>query len=103
MGKISLSKQLCQDLLKQLLLCEYDVSSISSFFLNGKLYISHTRSMFVQCLKVSECCKLYIILGFTPLQSEIIVSSLINTMNGNMAVMYKDMVTKVQQVSYIYI
>ncbi|XP_077209186.1 mitochondrial calcium uniporter regulator 1 [Paroedura picta] len=35
--------------------------------------------------------------GFTTLQSEIIVSALINTMNGNMAVMYKDMVTKVQQ------
>nr|XP_056710505.1 mitochondrial calcium uniporter regulator 1 [Euleptes europaea] len=35
--------------------------------------------------------------GFTPQQSEIIVSALINTMNGNVAVMYKDMVTKVQQ------
>ncbi|KAL8182473.1 UNVERIFIED_CONTAM: Mitochondrial calcium uniporter regulator 1 [Gekko kuhli] len=35
--------------------------------------------------------------GFTTLQSEIIVSALINTMNGNMAVMYKDMVTKIQQ------
>ncbi|XP_054841979.1 mitochondrial calcium uniporter regulator 1 [Eublepharis macularius] len=35
--------------------------------------------------------------GFTTQQSEMIVSALINTMNSNLAVMYKDMVTKVQQ------
>ncbi|XP_048363540.1 mitochondrial calcium uniporter regulator 1 isoform X2 [Sphaerodactylus townsendi] len=35
--------------------------------------------------------------GFTTQQSEIIVSALINTINSNVAVMYKDIVTKVQQ------
>ncbi|XP_053252783.1 mitochondrial calcium uniporter regulator 1 isoform X1 [Podarcis raffonei] len=35
--------------------------------------------------------------GFTTQQSEIIVSALINIINNNMNVIYKDMVTKVQQ------
>ncbi|NXQ91143.1 MCUR1 regulator, partial [Nyctibius grandis] len=35
--------------------------------------------------------------GFTTQQSEVIVSALVNIMNTNLDVIYKDMVTKVQQ------
>ncbi|PKK33777.1 mitochondrial calcium uniporter regulator 1, transcript variant X1, partial [Columba livia] len=37
--------------------------------------------------------------GFTPQQSEVIVSALVKIMNANLDMIYKDMVTKVQQVS----
>lgn len=46
---------------------------------------------------LSECCFLFR-LGFTTQQSEVIVSALVKIMNTNLDMIYKDMVTKVQQV-----
>lgn len=46
---------------------------------------------------LSECCFLFH-LGFTTQQSEVIVSALVKIMNTNLDMIYKDMVTKVQQV-----
>lgn len=46
----------------------------------------------------SECCCVWFCLGFTTQQSEVIVSALVKIMNNNLDVIYKDMVTKVQQV-----
>lgn len=47
---------------------------------------------------VSECCCILFCLGFTTQQSEVIVSALVKIMNTNLDMIYKDMVTKVQQV-----
>lgn len=49
-------------------------------------------------LGVSECCCILFCLGFTTQQSEVIVSALVKIMNTNLDMIYKDMVTKVQQV-----
>ncbi|XP_075601231.1 mitochondrial calcium uniporter regulator 1 isoform X1 [Balearica regulorum gibbericeps] len=46
---------------------------------------------------VSECCCILFCLGFTTQQSEVIVSALVKIMNTNLDMIYKDMVTKVQQ------
>lgn len=46
---------------------------------------------------LSECHSLFH-LGFTTQQSEVIVSALVKIMNTNLDMIYKDMVTKVQQV-----
>lgn len=46
---------------------------------------------------LSECHSLFR-LGFTTQQSEVIVSALVKIMNTNLDMIYKDMVTKVQQV-----
>lgn len=46
---------------------------------------------------LSECLFLFH-LGFTTQQSEVIVSALVKIMNTNLDMIYKDMVTKVQQV-----
>lgn len=48
-------------------------------------------------LSLSECYFLFH-LGFTTQQSEVIVSALVKIMNTNLDMIYKDMVTKVQQV-----
>lgn len=48
---------------------------------------------------LSECCYILFCLGFTTQQSEVIVSALVKIMNTNLDMIYKDMVTKVQQVS----
>lgn len=48
---------------------------------------------------LSECCYFLFCLGFTTQQSEVIVSALVKIMNTNLDMIYKDMVTKVQQVS----
>uniref|UniRef100_A0A8U8AP80 Uncharacterized protein n=1 Tax=Geospiza parvula TaxID=87175 RepID=A0A8U8AP80_GEOPR len=45
---------------------------------------------------LSECHSLFC-LGFTTQQSEVIVSALVKIMNTNLDMIYKDMVTKVQQ------
>lgn len=47
---------------------------------------------------LSECCCISFCLGFTTQQSEVIVSALVKIMNTNLDMIYKDMVTKVQQV-----
>lgn len=46
-----------------------------------------------------ECNRLCVYLGFTTQQAETIVSVSVKTMEANMDIVYKDMVTKVQQVS----
>lgn len=43
-------------------------------------------------------CRILFRLGFTTQQSEVIVSALVKIMNTNLDMIYKDMVTKVQQV-----
>ncbi|NXX91147.1 MCUR1 regulator, partial [Centropus bengalensis] len=45
----------------------------------------------------SECCCILFCLGFTTEQSEVIVPALVKIMNNNLDMIYKDMVTKVQQ------
>lgn len=46
----------------------------------------------------SECWCIWFCLGFTTQQSEVIVSAFVKIMNNNLDIIYKDMVTKVQQV-----
>ncbi|NXC67590.1 MCUR1 regulator, partial [Anhinga anhinga] len=46
---------------------------------------------------LSECCCILFCLGFTTQQSEVIVSALVKIMHTNLDMIYKDMVTKVQQ------
>ncbi|NXL12654.1 MCUR1 regulator, partial [Mesembrinibis cayennensis] len=48
-------------------------------------------------ISLSECCCILFCLGFTAQQSEVIVSALVKIMNTNLDMIYKDMVTKVQQ------
>lgn len=48
-----------------------------------------------------ECDCLCVCLGFTTQQAEIIVSALVKIVEANMSIVYKDMVTKMQQVSLV--
>ncbi|XP_039382023.1 mitochondrial calcium uniporter regulator 1 isoform X2 [Mauremys reevesii] len=69
-------------------------SSLQTHSVKGKFSLSGSRKLFFDthalvCLLEEN--------GFTTQQSEIIVSALVKIMNTNMDVIYKDMVTKVQQ------
>ncbi|XP_043394741.1 mitochondrial calcium uniporter regulator 1 isoform X2 [Chelonia mydas] len=69
-------------------------SSLQTHSVKGKFSLSGSRKLFFDthalvCLLEEN--------GFTIQQSEIIVSALVKIMNTNMDVIYKDMVTKVQQ------
>ncbi|KAM7177156.1 mitochondrial calcium uniporter regulator 1 isoform 1-T1 [Macrochelys suwanniensis] len=69
-------------------------SSLQTHSVKGKFSLSGSRKLFFDthalvCLLEEN--------GFTTPQSEIIVSALVKIMNTNMDVIYKDMVTKVQQ------
>ncbi|XP_075777311.1 mitochondrial calcium uniporter regulator 1 isoform X1 [Pelodiscus sinensis] len=70
------------------------VSSLQTHSVKGKFSLSGSRKLFFDthalvCLLEEN--------GFTTQQSEIIVSVLVKILNTNMDVIYKDMVTKVQQ------
>uniref|UniRef100_A0A8C3RM98 Mitochondrial calcium uniporter regulator 1 n=1 Tax=Chelydra serpentina TaxID=8475 RepID=A0A8C3RM98_CHESE len=72
-------------------------SSLQTHSVKGKFSLSGSRKLFFDthalvCLLEEN--------GFTTPQSEIIVSALVKIMNTNMDVIYKDMVTKVQQVKF---
>nr|XP_025039764.1 LOW QUALITY PROTEIN: mitochondrial calcium uniporter regulator 1 [Pelodiscus sinensis] len=69
-------------------------SSLQTHSVKGKFSLSGSRKLFFDthalvCLLEEN--------GFTTQQSEIIVSVLVKILNTNMDVIYKDMVTKVQQ------
>ncbi|XP_032639427.2 mitochondrial calcium uniporter regulator 1 isoform X2 [Chelonoidis abingdonii] len=69
-------------------------SSLQTHSVKGKFSLSGSRKLFFDthalvCLLEEN--------GFTTQQSEIIVSALVKIMNTNMDVIYKDMVTKLQQ------
>lgn len=52
-------------------------------------------------LESPEWPSLCVCLGFTTQQAEIIVSALVKIMEANMDIVYKDMVTKMQQVALL--
>ncbi|XP_067393719.1 mitochondrial calcium uniporter regulator 1 [Emydura macquarii macquarii] len=72
----------------------FAAASLQTHSVKGKFSLSGSRKLFFDthalvCLLEEN--------GFTTQQSEIIVSALVKIMNTNMDVIYKDMVTKVQQ------
>uniref|UniRef100_A0A8C8R538 Mitochondrial calcium uniporter regulator 1 n=1 Tax=Pelusios castaneus TaxID=367368 RepID=A0A8C8R538_9SAUR len=72
----------------------FAAASLQNHSVKGKFSLSGSRKLFFDthalvCLLEEN--------GFTTQQSEIIVSALVKIINTNMDVIYKDMVTKVQQ------